>query len=335
MNFENALHLLGFTDRSFTLMELKQQYRMNALRFHPDKNREVDASARFQEIKDAYDFLLPYAIKEKTGEDLDLESEDLQENISTDTSCTSYSVILKYFMGSLQTTYSERMNDVMKEMVEKMLSVCEKQAIQILEKIEGVKFQTVYTILTKYRHIFLLSPEFYVEMECLREKKMGLGSIEIITLSPKIEDAFAHMVYKLVRNEEMYYVPLWHQEMVFEESERKEFMVRCIPDFSSLRKKTWDLPIISLQETWIDDENNVHLKMVFSILALWECSQRKKEVIVFFSETKWVCFLPENIFILAEGEQILRWRKEGIPKISNNMCDVSRKSDLVLHVLLS
>ena len=344
INEARAIEILGITDTIFTLKELKQQYRINALRYHPDKNLEIDTSAKFQEIKDAYDYLLPYVTSD-SDLDLDLDEEQEQENNTTGTGPTgtssSYSVILKYFMGSLQTTYSERMNDVMKEMVEKMLSVCEKQAIQILEKIEGVKFQTVYTILTKYRHVFLLSPEFYVEMENLREKKMGMGSIEIIEMSPKIEDVFAHMVYKLVRNEETYYVPLWHQEMVFEEhcssleeEARKEFMVRCTPDFSSLHEKTWDLPIVALRETWIDDENNVHLQMVFSMLALWECAQRKKEVVISFSETKWVCFLPENIFILAEGEQVLRWRKEGIPKITNNICDVSQKSDLILHVLL-
>jgi hypothetical protein len=331
MKIEEAREILGITDTFFTSKELKQSHRAYALMYHPDKNREEDAVARFQEIQSAYECLLPYVTSDSSLDlDSDLDLDPMQEN-----NTSSYSVILKYFMGSLQTTYSERMNGLMKEMVEKMLSVCEKQAIQILEKTEGAKFQTVYTILTKYRHVFLLSPEFYEEMEKMQEKKRRMGSIEIIEMTPRIEDVFGHMVYKLVRNEETYYVPLWHQEMVFEESERKEFMVRCIPDFSSLRRKTWDLPIIALQETWIDEENNVHLQMVFSIQALWECSQRKKEVVVFFSETKWVCFLPENIFILAEGEQILRWRKEGIPKISNNMCDVSRKSDLVLHVLLS
>ena len=330
MKIEEARKILGITDTVFTLTELKQSHRTYALMYHPDKNREEGAVARFQEIQSAYEGLLPYVTSDSSlDQDLDEDPEQEQENN------TSYSVILKYFMGSLQTTYSERMNDVMKEMVEKMLSVCEKQAIQILEKIEGVKFQTVYTILTKYRHVFLLSPEFYVEMEKLLEKKRRLGSIEIIEMSPKIEDVFAHMVYKLVRNEETYYVPLWHQEMIFEESERKEFMVRCTPDFSSLREKKWDLPIVALRETWIDDENHVHVQMVFSILALWECSQCKKEIVVFFSDTKRVCFLSENIYILAEGEQVLRWRKEGISRISNNICDVSQKSDLVLHVLLT
>ena len=336
MEINKAKEILEITDTIFTLKELKQQYRMYALMYHPDKNREEDAVARFQEIQSAYEVLLPYVTSEEDEIDSSLD-QDMQEN---NTTTTSYDLILKYFMGSLQTTYSERMNGVLNEMVEKMLSVCEKQAIQILEKIEGVKFQTVYTILTKYRHVFLLSPDFYVEMEKLRENKRRLGSIEIIEMTPRIEDMFAHMVYKLVRNEETYYVPLWHQEMVFEEStieadaERKEFMVRCTPDFSSLWKKTWDLPIIELRETWMDDENHIHLQMVFSIHALWEFSQLKKEVVVFFSETKWVVFLPENIFILAEGEQVLRWRKEGIPKISNNICDVSRNSDLILHVLL-
>jgi hypothetical protein len=345
MIIKEARELLGITDTIFTLKELKQQYRINALRYHPDKNREIDTSAKFQEIKAAYDYLLPYVISDSELDmDMDMDQDQEQENNTTGPtgSSSSYSVILKYFMGSLQTTYSERMNDVMKEMVEKMLSVCEKQAIQILEKIEGLKFQTVYTVLTKYRHVFLLSPEFYVEMEKMREKKRRMGSIDIIELHPKIEDVFAHMVYKLTRNEETYYVPLWHQEMIFEEpcssveeeNTRKEFMVRCTPDFSSLVKKTWDLPILELRETWIDDENHVHIQMVFSILALWECAQQKKEVVISFSENKSVCFLPENIFILAEGEQVLRWRKEGISRISNNMCDISRKSDLVLHVLL-
>jgi len=338
MKIEEARKILGITDTVFTLTELKQSRRTYALMYHPDKNKEESAVAKFQEIQTAYECLLHYANSDSSldmdiGMDLD---DDMQENNTS----TSYHVILKYFMGSLQTTYSERMNNVMKEMVEKMLSVCEKQAIQILEKIEGVKFQTVYTVLTKYRHVFLLSPEFYVEMEKLREKKMGMGSIEIIEMSPKIEDVFAHMVYKLVRNQEIYYVPLWHQEMVFEESDlegesaRKEFMVRCTPDFSSLWERKWDLPIVELRKTWIDDENHVHVQMVFSMLALWECSQCKKEIVVFFSENKRVCFLPENIFILAEGEQVLRWRKEGISRISNNICDVSQKSDLILHVLL-
>ena len=337
MKIEEARRLLEITDTFFTLKELKKTYRTFALMYHPDKNREEYAVARFQEIQTAYEILLPFATSsDKEQEQEEDQDQDMQEKN------TSYSVILNYFMGSLQNTYSDSMNGIMKEMVEKMLSVCEKQAIQILEKIEGVKFQTVYTVLTKYRHVFLLSPEFYVEMEKLREKKMGMGSIEIIALHPKIEDVFAHMVYKLVKNEETYYVPLWHQEMIFEEpcsnleeeNTRKEFMVRCTPDFSSLREKTWDLPILELRETWIDDENHVHLQMVFSILALWECAQQKKEIVITFSENKSVCFLPENIFILAEGEQVLRWRKEGIPKISNDICDVSRKSDLVLHVLL-
>jgi molecular chaperone DnaJ len=353
MNMMAAMQVLDLTEPSFTMKELKQQYRMYALMYHPDKNPAPDASARFQEIKDAYDFLCPYCVLERSlDEDSDLGSEEMQEN--------TYSSILKYFMGSLQNAYSDKINDVLHEIVEKMLSVCEKQSIHILESINLPKFGIIYSILTKYRHVFLLSPEFYEEMDKIREKKEG--GMEVIELRPKIEDMFQHMVYKLVRKDAIYLVPLWHQEMVFEEIEEdeeekreegvkieereknppKEFMVKCIPDFSSLidsfsREEDYrsNLGAFRCEKGWIDEDNNVHLRLKISILKLFEISRQKQTVYIKLSKDKTISFSPEKLHIIAEKEQVLRWRKEGISRISLDIQDISQKSDLVIHVLLS
>jgi hypothetical protein len=249
----------------------------------------------------------------------------------------NYYVILKYFMGSLQTIYPTKMNEVLQEIVEKMLSVCEKQSLQILEKTDDLKFQMVYTILNKYRHVFLLSPEFYQEMETLREKKEQGNSMEIITLHPNIEDLMDTMVYKLSKEGEIYYVPVWHQEVVFENRNNgTEFIVKCIPDVSSLWQPTEefirnDIRIISAK---IDEENHIHIYISCNITKIWEIVQKKENINIRFSREKWMSFSPEQLHILAEGEQILRWRKQGISRISSNIYDISQKADLVLHVSL-
>ena len=356
---EDAMRVLELTDSVFTMKELKQQYRMFALIYHPDKNPAPDASARFQEIKDAYDFLCPYCVSENDFNEDGLEdSAEIQEN--------TYGSILKYFMGSLQSAYSDKINGVLNEIVEKILSVCEKQSIAILESINLPKFGIIYSILTKYRHVFLLSPEFYEEMEKIRERKNG--GMDIIALRPKIEDVFQHMLYKFVRKDAMYLVPLWHQEMVFEEIEEeesedkesekedkeseeieerektpaKEFMVKCIPDFSSLidsfsREEDYrsNLGAFRCEKGWIDEDNNVHLRVRISILKLFEISRQKQTVYIKLTKDKVISFPPEKLHIMAEGEQVLRWRKEGIPLITLDIQDISQRSDFVLHILLS
>ena len=130
-----AVQILQLSETGFTLKELKKQYHMNALKYHPDKNLEdPDASKKFQEIKMAYDYLIPYCVLDTDMDgELELDGEldsEMGENES------KYATILKYFMGTLQTVYHEKINEVLHEIVEKMLSVCEKQSLQILEKID-------------------------------------------------------------------------------------------------------------------------------------------------------------------------------------------------------
>lgn len=48
--------LLGVS-RSATEAEMKSAYRKLALKWHPDKNKEAGAEARFKEINEAYEIL--------------------------------------------------------------------------------------------------------------------------------------------------------------------------------------------------------------------------------------------------------------------------------------
>jgi DnaJ-class molecular chaperone len=63
MNFESACNILGIDTTQkgeITIEHIKKQYRLHALKYHPDKNKEPDACAKFQRINDAYLFCMKY-----------------------------------------------------------------------------------------------------------------------------------------------------------------------------------------------------------------------------------------------------------------------------------
>jgi DnaJ-class molecular chaperone len=58
MNPVQALKILNINENTEINAEIiKKHYRMMALKYHPDKNKHVDAPSKFQEIQNAYEYL--------------------------------------------------------------------------------------------------------------------------------------------------------------------------------------------------------------------------------------------------------------------------------------
>ena len=59
MNYNSACENLGIDkNKKITKEYLKKVYRMNALKYHPDKNSSHDASVKFQTIHESYEYLM-------------------------------------------------------------------------------------------------------------------------------------------------------------------------------------------------------------------------------------------------------------------------------------
>lgn len=166
MNGTYACHVLGIDPTKYTKQLLKKQYYLKALEYHPDKCKHKDAVDRFHEIKDAYDYLSKWGVSVKTIWDSDSDSEEGEDedvkNGATREHLSSYQSLLRYFTGTLDETLKEEYTNIF---LDKLLSICEKQAIEIMKKAEDRKFNTIYKILTKYKNLFHLSADFYEEME--------------------------------------------------------------------------------------------------------------------------------------------------------------------------
>lgn len=153
MNTSKACILLDIEITKLNEKTLKKQYHLKALEYHPDKCKESDAEEKFKEIKEAYEYL---------KEHQKWQSQTLYEEVEETTQMSSYESLVRYFTGSLEEHLQEEYTHIL---LEKLLTICEKQAIEIIKKADERKFNIIYKILTKYKSVFHLSEHFYEEME--------------------------------------------------------------------------------------------------------------------------------------------------------------------------
>ena len=237
-----ALTTLGLEDikiADITWKDIKQKYRIYALMYHPDKNKSFEASAKFLEVKEAYEYLDKIWILEE-----DVEIETGNENVNGNGNGNGYMDLLHSVLNVLAK------NQKINEILENILSICETKSIHILESLDIRKFNIAYTILKKYRNLFSLSDVFYLEMEKIKDsystgKSSRTVPLETIIIYTTIDDLWDHLVYKYVREDQVYLVPLWHKELIYEHNQ-VEFIVEC------------SLKPIDDKNIWIDEENNIH-----------------------------------------------------------------------------
>ena len=122
MNTSKACKLLDIKITELNEKTLKKQYHLKALEYHPDKCKEDDAEERFKEIKEAYEYL---------KEHHKWQSQTLYEEVEETTQMSSYESLVRYFTGSLEEHLQEEYTHIL---LEKLLTICEKQAIEIIKK---------------------------------------------------------------------------------------------------------------------------------------------------------------------------------------------------------
>jgi len=279
---------------------IKKQYHKLALQTHPDKNNNSpESTERFKLINDAYQCLL----ENNANNSNNLNNFELNNN---------FEYILRTFLNSIviDEAYKEIIISIINDIVTvDLLNI----SIKLFEKLNKEQSIEVYEILCKYKSVFFVSQDIIDKVKKIIQEKF-VNDIYII--NPTLDDLFNNNIYILTLECGIYYVPLWHEELCFDnKSDNKcdmEMIVKCMPD----------LP----DNVSIDEDNNVCVKLNIAILNILN-----KNTISFK--------LGVNQFDICIGElkfkkiQYYTFKEMGISKINEtNIYHIFIKTDIIVMI---
>jgi hypothetical protein len=306
MNRRTAFEILeiDFTHTKYedlSLEYLKKQYRKLALKNHPDKNgNSIESNEKFKQINEAYDYL-----KREMG------SDELEEEKVSDYNSSLYVDILKEFM---KTMFVGTYNEVLSKIVNDILVAGKKLSVKLFDGLDKDTAVHIYSFLSNHRTTLHLTTEILDLIRDIVIKKYD--NVQIYKLNPSIYDLINNNIYKLYVNEELFLVPLWHNESYFDSITGGEIIVFCDPELPSG---------ISL-----DDDNNIciqkEINMEYDLIQLF-----KENQVISVNVVNKVYEIPVSQLYIKR-EQIYRIKNEGLTKPKKDIYDVSEKTDIVVTI---
>ena len=332
MDIQRARNILNLK-YNYTRDELKKNYRILALKHHPDKNENSDESCKiFQDINAAYLYLLNFGISPASPEHRDFPDD---ENNATQYPADSYIAIFRVFIQSLlqkmtssfsTDNASITINTLMKIIVED----CHELSLKMFEDMDKETAYNIYEIITTYHKEFHISSEKLALFEKIMSKKMAQDNLVVISVS--LDELFSdNNIYVLEHDDKKYYIPLWHTELYYKIGESSindrnnsnnsnnnttsiELIVRCIP--------------VTPSYIYIDTNNDIYIDLRMKITDLLE-----KTCIDFdiggrkFTIPAYALIVTNNQTYVLSGQ--------GIPVINTkNMYDISTKSSIIVNIEL-
>jgi len=313
MNYVKACECLEieFENNHIDESKLKRQYKLKALLYHPDKNKSSDAVSRFQEVQESYEYLMKYQGYMESENEMDSFDDNFDyDQMFSNIDKKGYKWILFSFLKNILNR--DRQNNLLYTIIQRISTICETSALDTLEKIDKTILIKIYDILKKYKDAFHFTDEFIIKIENMISEK--IKNDECIILNPTLDDLFQNNLYRLTINKNYYCIPLWHHELVYDNS-GSDIYVNCNP--------------ILDENIEIDNKNNIHIYIEYKISEIWQ----RKTLDIYLTQDKSIN-ITVNLLKLVE-EQSIVFSNMGISKINTeNVYDISKKSDIIVHLKL-
>ena len=303
MNYKDAFEILeidlpsvGYNGMS--LEYLKKQYRKLALKHHPDKNGNTfESNEHFKKINEAYTYL-------KNENNFLYDEEDNKQDSPL------YYDVLKGFM---KTVFEGKYNELMSKIVNDIIVAGKKISVKLFDDLDKDTALNIYTFISNNRSILHLKQDI---LDAIREVVVKkYDNVDVYKLNPSITDLLNNNLYKLNINNELFLVPLWHNESYFDGS-GCEIIVICEPE----------LP----EHISIDDDNNLILeKKIYDGKEVYNMILNNGVICINLGEKEYK-ISAANLYM--KKEQTYRIKNAGLSKIKKDIYDVSEKTDIIVKI---
>ena len=307
---------------NYTSEELKKNYRLLALKHHPDKNANSEESCEiFKEVNNAYLYLLNFDISHEShashmfnaGDNPDADC----ENAASDSYMSIFRTFIQSLLQKMTVISKENTSLTISTLIKIIVEDCQELSIKMFEDLDKESAYNIYEIITTYHKAFHISVEKLALFEKIMRSKMALDNLVVISVS--LDDLMGdNNIYVLEHEDKTFYVPLWHTELYYNlgktDNTSVDLIVRCIP--------------VTPSHIYIDTNNDIYIDIRMKIADLLE-----KQCIEFEVGGKNFRISAEALYIKNNQTYVLRG--VGIPTINaKNMYDMSDKSCIVVNIEL-
>lgn len=205
------------------------------------------------------------------------------------------------------TIQSKILHSIMSQLYMK----CESKAYSLIEQLDAYKLEKMIGLLKTNRQLFHISDEFIGNVEKMYTQKQNASQTVIVR--PMLVDLIDEQVYKLEEKSQIYYIPLWHHELIYD-IDGRDLCITIEPDLE--------------ENIEIDDKNNVYVYKQMTLCDVWQMQEIEVEV------GKRRLKIPRADLKMRPIQKFV-FPNQGIPRISTqNIYDVSRKSNLVITLMI-
>ena len=311
MKISDAIAILNIQNYNITNIqyisynELKKHYHIQALLYHPDKNNNTENSTLiFQNINCAFRTLKD-VISANDLSAYDLSANDLNND-------DSYNNLLINFINNVINYYNN--NNVLN--LDEIKLEADKQLTLFLETLFSnlslIILEDIYLLLAKFNNNYLLTNRIVTIIKKLIISILEKNAIYII--NPTISNLLNSDIYKLNINNEYVYVPLWHNELAFENA-----IIKIYPLLAT--------------NMYLDSSNNIYYTYKNKFSTLLENIANNINYIIITIDNNTYNIAINNLIMSKYQTYILK--NQGIPVInSNNILDNSVKSSIIFHIYL-
>ena len=287
--------------KDITIEFIKKKYHKLALKNHPDKNGNTpESNENFKRINEAYDYL--------KREIKNINPDDLNEAPSS-----LYYDILQLFMKEI---LNGKYNELFLNIVQDIVIGCKKISLKLFDDLDKENSINIYIFLSKYKNILHLSQDILDEIKQIVIQKYD--NVEIYKLNPNINDLLNNNLYKLYVNNELFLVPLWYNEVYFDNS-GNEIIVLCEPELPECVN--------------IDDDNNIYIEKKISLQTdLPNLILNDSSINIMIGDKTFYILVSE---LLMKREQYYRIKNQGLTTINEeDIYNVSEKADVIVKIIM-
>jgi len=302
------IHNIGFN-------ELKKYYHIQCIIYHPDKNnKDEDATLLFQNINCAYTTLKELITSYSENSE---NSENNENNANDDLLVLFFNFIINFYSNSDNVANFKQ--DINNFKIKAHIHI-KALLTNLFEYFSIAILEDLYHYLVHYKknlndntndntNIYNAVIEI---IKTILEEKLSNHSIYILT--PNLLNLLNSEIYKLEINEAIVYIPLWHNEMKFENN-----IIKIEPLLDDA--------------ITIDEDNNIHYTYYNKYSNIIDLVNAKSNIFIDLADQPIEINISELKF---SPYQIYSVKHKGIPKINTfNILDNTHKADIYFHIHLS